>query len=211
MEKNSKGLTLIELLITIAVIAIVAAISVPVINNVINSSRAAADAAQAVIVIDFIEDWEQAGQLTQVSDSINAYLEGELIEQIEVPDGYLLSGTGAESDPYILIVNPPAVETETVTEPTGTFDDGEGTTYTRDATGITITTTSANWESMSVYYDSGGSQITNAVTKKMANGATSGILTKVSNTEVRIDTTTVNDFLFGIIYNGGSAGSFSFE
>ena len=39
LNKNDKGLTLIELLITIAVIAIVAAISVPVITNVIGDSR----------------------------------------------------------------------------------------------------------------------------------------------------------------------------
>lgn len=209
--KNQSGLTLIELLITIAVIGIVAAISVPAITNVINSSRANADAAQAVIVMDFIELWEQSGQLSQSNDIINAYFEGSLVEKIYVPNGYVLSGTGTEADPYILVVNPPAVVTESVVASSGTFDGGEGTTYTRDATGITIYTASANWETMSVQYMSGGSNTTDAVFKKMVNGTTSGILTKISNTEVRIDTTSVTDFTFGIIYNGGSIGSYSFD
>lgn len=208
---KEKGLTLIELLITIAIIAIVAAISVPVINNVINNSRIAADEAQAVIVIDFIEDWAQAGQLTQVSTTLNAFLEGELIEQIEVPEGYLLIGDGSENSPYVLVVNPPAVDTAVIENNSGTFNDGEGTTYVRDATGITITTSSANWESMSLYYVSNGTNITDAVTKKMANGTTVGLITKVSNTEVRLSTSALNGFTFGIVYNGGSAGSFSFS
>jgi prepilin-type N-terminal cleavage/methylation domain-containing protein len=38
-SRETEGLTLIELLVTIAVIAIVAAISVPVISNVVGSAR----------------------------------------------------------------------------------------------------------------------------------------------------------------------------
>lgn len=206
--KTQKGLTLIELLITIAVVAIVAAISVPVINNVILSAKANADRNQAVIVMDFIAEWE-SGILLQTGNLIEGYLETELIKKISVPDGYLLAGSGTESDPYLLLVNPPAVETQATTEQSGTLPDGEGTTYAIDATGITITTTSANWETMAIQYNNGATN--DAISKKFTNGTTVGALTKVSNTEVRINTVSLGDFTFGIVYNGGSTGSFTFN
>lgn len=209
--KNNKGLTLIELLITIAVIAIVASISVPAINNVIDSAKINRDQAQAVIVMQFIDLWKDSGVLTQEGDYINGYLEGSIIEKIEVPEGYTLTGDGTAADPYALVVNPPAVTTTSITASSGSFDGDEGTTFSRDATGITITTASANWQTMSVQYTSGGSTITDTVFKKMASGTTDGILTKISNNEVRINTTVIVDFTFGIVYNGGSVGSYTFQ
>lgn len=212
VENNNGGLTLIELLITIAVIAIVAAITVPVVNNVIFAAKQQSDQVQAVIIIEFIEKWDSAGgTLLQTDNILNAYLEAELTEILEVPDGYALQGSGTEEDPYILIAAPTSIEeTQVITDDSGTFNDGEGTTYTRDETGITINTASANWENMSVQYTLDGTSTINAITKKMANGTTVGIMTKVSNTEIRVSATNVSSLVFSIVYNGGSAGSFSF-
>jgi prepilin-type N-terminal cleavage/methylation domain-containing protein len=62
--KNEKGLTLIELLITIAVIAIVAAISIPVITNVIESSRTSSAGSMEAQVNAFIEKYAASGAVT---------------------------------------------------------------------------------------------------------------------------------------------------
>lgn len=59
-----EGLTLIELLITIAVIAIVAAISIPVIANVLESSRDNAAAAMETEINNFTEKYSEAGGYT---------------------------------------------------------------------------------------------------------------------------------------------------
>ena len=61
INKNDKGLTLIELLITIAVIAIVAAISVPVITNVIADSRTNSASAMQEQAQAFIDKYESSG------------------------------------------------------------------------------------------------------------------------------------------------------
>lgn len=61
LNKNDKGLTLIELLVTIAVIAIVAAISVPVITNVIADSRTSSASAMQAQAQAFIDKYEASG------------------------------------------------------------------------------------------------------------------------------------------------------
>jgi prepilin-type N-terminal cleavage/methylation domain-containing protein len=61
---REEGLTLIELLITIAVIAIVAAISVPVITNVINDSNTNAAAAMQDQVNAFVAEGAATGTVT---------------------------------------------------------------------------------------------------------------------------------------------------
>jgi prepilin-type N-terminal cleavage/methylation domain-containing protein len=64
LNKNDKGLTLIELLITIAVIAIVEAISVPVITNVIGDSRTNSASAMQEQVNSFIEKYTESGEVS---------------------------------------------------------------------------------------------------------------------------------------------------
>ncbi len=58
---REEGLTLIELLITIAVIAIVAAISVPVVTNVIASSNQSALTQTNADVADFVNKYNNTG------------------------------------------------------------------------------------------------------------------------------------------------------
>ena len=69
---REEGLTLIELLITIAVIAIVAAISVPVISNVIGSSEDNAAASMSAQVAQFIAEGEQSG-LVEYTDASQTF------------------------------------------------------------------------------------------------------------------------------------------
>jgi type IV pilus assembly protein PilA len=61
---REEGLTLIELLITIAVIAIVAAISIPVITNVIDSSRTSSAESMQAQVDAFVDRYTDSGNLS---------------------------------------------------------------------------------------------------------------------------------------------------
>ena len=54
--KNEKGLTLIELLAVIVILAIISAIAIPAIGNIIHNSRDKAAIAEAVNVIICSED-----------------------------------------------------------------------------------------------------------------------------------------------------------
>ncbi len=59
--KNEKGLTLIELLIVIALVAIVAAIALPILLNVLSGAKTSAAADSTNGVAKFIQDWSSAG------------------------------------------------------------------------------------------------------------------------------------------------------
>jgi len=58
------GLTLIELLITIAVLALVAAIAIPTITNVVSSTNTRAAAQQDSLVADFVSKYTKSGVYT---------------------------------------------------------------------------------------------------------------------------------------------------
>jgi len=59
--KQDEGLTLIELLITIAVLAIVAAIAIPVVTNVVNSTEDRAVSQTAADIQAFADKYENSG------------------------------------------------------------------------------------------------------------------------------------------------------
>jgi uncharacterized repeat protein (TIGR02543 family)/prepilin-type N-terminal cleavage/methylation domain-containing protein len=62
-RRGTRGLTLVEMLITIAVIAVVAAISIPTISNVIGSSRSSAADTMQAEVNSFIEKYSASGKI----------------------------------------------------------------------------------------------------------------------------------------------------
>ena len=72
---REEGLTLIELLITIAVIAIVAAISVPVVSNVIEASNDNALAAMNEQVDQFYAEGEESGSVTLNNNVLEARID----------------------------------------------------------------------------------------------------------------------------------------
>jgi len=212
-HQSESGLTLIELLVTFAVLAIVAALALPVINNVVRSAEVSAKTAETKIAIDFVNRWDNAGaDLIIAGTKIFAQFEGLTAEYSDIPDGYALTGTGTVEDPYVLALDLDTFENSgTITDTTGTFSDGQGTTYNRDATGVTINTASANWESMTFTHSEYGDSTVERVTKNSPHGTIVGLVTKVSNTQVRIQVPDSSTFSFGIVYNGGSTGSYAFD
>lgn len=72
MKKEASGLTLIELLITIAVIAIVAAITVPIVINVVQSSNESSLKQMNVEVDNFIERYIRGGAILFYSANTSA-------------------------------------------------------------------------------------------------------------------------------------------
>ncbi len=91
---REEGLTLIELLITIAVIAIVAAIAVPVVSNVVANSNTNALAQTNSDVVDFVTkynnsgvvDWDGTGVLKGYVDlnGNNIIDTNELVESLTI-------------------------------------------------------------------------------------------------------------------------------
>lgn len=73
---REEGLTLIELLITIAVLAIVAAIAVPVITNVVNSTEDRAVAQTQSDIRDFADKYAKTGAFSVSGSDASTTFEG---------------------------------------------------------------------------------------------------------------------------------------
>jgi prepilin-type N-terminal cleavage/methylation domain-containing protein len=94
--RNDEGLTLIELLITLAVIAIVFAIAVPVFSNVLAGAQSSADSAQAAALASFHDEYAST-DLVYANGVTTATLNGVQIASIK---GDATSGsTGGGSTP----------------------------------------------------------------------------------------------------------------
>jgi prepilin-type N-terminal cleavage/methylation domain-containing protein len=158
-KKGEKGLTLIELLVTIAVIAIVAAISVPVISNVVGSSRDNAAAVMQKQVDSFVAKYDKAGKaqyIENVADGSGAKSnkrltgfvdlngdgdyadENELIETFVVGDEYDIdvTGTAALEDGVNTVDDITAI---TVKSAGGSANAAVAAGFQLAANGITIT------------------------------------------------------------------------
>jgi len=91
---REEGLTLIELLITIAVLAIVAAIAIPVVTNVVNSTEDRAVAQTQSDVDDFVAKYNNVGAFsyTEATQTFEGYVDlngdgsttGEKIEELVI-------------------------------------------------------------------------------------------------------------------------------
>jgi prepilin-type N-terminal cleavage/methylation domain-containing protein len=122
MRINNNGLTLIELLVTIAVIAVVAAISVPVVNNVIQSSNEAAAEQMNTEVDSFTQKYSKVGAIlfyaveadalgrTMEANTIYGFLDtngdgamsaDELVEGLTIDEKFVL--VDEDSSPYSII------------------------------------------------------------------------------------------------------------
>jgi len=109
---REEGLTLIELLITIAVLAIVAAIAIPVVTNVVNSTEDRAVSQTQSDVDDFMNKYNNVGAFTY-TDATQTY------------EGYVdLNGDGATSADEKIeeLVIDSSVFTVTGTENTADYD-----------------------------------------------------------------------------------------
>jgi prepilin-type N-terminal cleavage/methylation domain-containing protein len=107
--KNDKGLTLIELLITIAVLAVVSAIALPVINNVVSSSNSNAAAQTQSDVTDFITKYNAAGEVLVSLDgrTLQGYVDtdgdnvidsNELIDTLTIDAKFSFSAAGTSDN-----------------------------------------------------------------------------------------------------------------
>ena len=83
--KNDKGLTLIELLITIAVLAVVSAIALPVINNVVSSSNSNALNQTIKDANDFINKYSKSGVVAydDLTKTFSGYVDTDGDNQVD--------------------------------------------------------------------------------------------------------------------------------
>jgi prepilin-type N-terminal cleavage/methylation domain-containing protein len=72
---GQQGLTLIELLVTIAVLAIVAAIAVPVVTNVVSSTNDRAVAQTQSDIANFVEKYKKTGAYTYADGVFSGYVD----------------------------------------------------------------------------------------------------------------------------------------
>jgi prepilin-type N-terminal cleavage/methylation domain-containing protein len=101
------GLTLIELLVTIAVLAIVAAIAVPVVTNVVESANERAIAQTESDIINFVEKYKESGAYTYSDGIFPGYVDlngdgtasdNEKIEELVVDiETFAVGSLGEES------------------------------------------------------------------------------------------------------------------
>jgi hypothetical protein len=96
-------------------------------------------------------------------------------------------------------------ETNTATAPasTGTFTDSSvGLTVERTASSVSLSTTSANWDYISVTYNPGSGEVTNTVFKTAGDDVV-GVLTRINNRNVTVALSSSVTFTVSVKYNPG--------
>jgi prepilin-type N-terminal cleavage/methylation domain-containing protein len=91
---TDRGLTLIELLVTILLLGVVATIAIPIIASSIAGARSRAAVENTAALQVFEERWEAASATFIKSDGfVTAYIKGKSMEKIKDADGQVaLSG-----------------------------------------------------------------------------------------------------------------------
>jgi len=64
LSKQQKGMTLLELLVTLGVIAIVSVLAFPIVGNIIPTAQERAVVAAQESVNDFVSKWNDSGAYT---------------------------------------------------------------------------------------------------------------------------------------------------
>ena len=94
-------------------------------------------------------------------------------------------------------------ETNTATAPasTGTFTDSSvGLTVERTASSVSLSTTSANWDYISVTYNPGSGEVTNTVFKTSGDNVV-GVLTRDAPSRLTIQRNSSTGFTLKILYD----------
>lgn len=107
MRKNTKGFTLLEMLIVVAVVAVLAAVAIPAISKSVHRSQEMADVANVRAYYAFLQaDYMSTGKcLPGITDLI----EGNIKDTIVYPDGTTIKlKTGYISAIYPALNNPSA-------------------------------------------------------------------------------------------------------
>lgn len=100
-QNREEGLTLIELLITITLMAVVSALVLPIITANITLVSQESTNRSLTEIANFIRDWDRAeGTITVVDGRLQANYNGMDVENIALPEGFALLGSGTLSDPY---------------------------------------------------------------------------------------------------------------
>lgn len=108
LSRDERGLTLIELLITISVLAVVSAIALPVINNVVTSSNSNAYNQTVKDAQAFIDRYSKGGVVVYDglrtlsgyldSDGDNQIEAGEKIDTFTLDEKYAMTVTGSAQE-----------------------------------------------------------------------------------------------------------------
>ena len=208
--KNHKGLTLIELLVTIAIIAVVAAISVPIVNNVIETSRNNAAAAMQTEIETFVEKHSESGQVAydEASRTFTAWVDSdgdgnysspdEIVSTFAVPEEFYIDVDNFDSPANISVV--PISGTHTLSYDIN-YDGGTDPASSTRPKGATLAV-AASPAARSGYVFTGWNTNANGSGTSYAAGSS---LTLNSNVTLYA-VWTVNTFTVSYNYDGGTGG-----
>lgn len=103
-KTNSEGLTLVELVMMIAVLAIVTAIVWPITAAQVTMISLESKNRSLTEIANFIRDWDRAdGNIYVTAEGeLQANYNGMDVEHIRFPDEYILVGDGSLANPYLL-------------------------------------------------------------------------------------------------------------
>lgn len=102
LNKNEKGLTLIELLAVIVILAIIAAIAIPSIGGIIKNSQRNATKSNAHMIIDSARFWVTSEGVTEGTKTLDQLHKGGYLENI--PNDPLVKGTTYDENASLVTI-----------------------------------------------------------------------------------------------------------